>query len=297
MTDPLTDATAISLFLDMLAAEQGAARNTLLAYGRDLKLASETLVGKLSRASDEDLALLAASWRGLATSSVSRKASALRRFFGFLATEGHRVDDPSRHLPRPGSARPLPKTLTAEEAARLCDTAEAQYRANPNFRTARLVALVELLYGSGLRASEVVSLERGAIDPERPYAIVRGKGGRERLLPISARAREAVARYLTHLGKQTAMLFPSTRGHLTRVRLFQLVKGLAADAGLPPERISPHVLRHAFATHMLAGGADLRALQTMLGHADISTTQIYTHVEAGRLIEVVETKHPLNDPK
>ena len=295
MTDPMTDATAISLFLDMLAANQGAAKNTLLAYGRDLKLSSETLVGRLSAAGEQDLALLAASWSGLARSSVSRKASALRRFFSFLATEGYRGDDPSRHLPRPGAARSLPKTLTAEEAEQLCGTAEERFAANPNFRTARLVALVELLYGSGLRASEVVGLERAAFNPEQPYAIVRGKGGRERLLPISGRARAAVVRYLEFVADPGTYLFPSTRGHLTRVRLFQLVKALAADAGLPPERISPHVLRHAFATHMLAGGADLRAVQTMLGHADISTTQIYTHVETSRLVEVVTTKHPLGD--
>jgi len=297
MNDPMTDTAAISLFLDMLAADQGAAKNTLLAYGRDLKISSETLVGRLADAGEKELGFLAASWGGLASSSVSRKASALRRFFGFLASEGHRGDDPSRHLPRPGAARTLPKTLSAEEAARLCSTAEERFADKPGFRTARLVALVELLYGSGLRASEVVSLERAAISQERPYAIVRGKGGRERLLPISGRARAAVARYLTFVTEGGPLLFPSTRGHLTRVRLFQLVKALAADAGLPPERISPHVLRHAFATHMLAGGADLRALQTMLGHADISTTQIYTHVETSRLVEVVQTKHPLNDKK
>jgi integrase/recombinase XerD len=295
MTEPLSDSTAISLFLDMLSSDQGAAKNTLLAYGRDLKLASETLVGKLVRAGDEEIAALSASWAGLAASSVARKASALRRFFGFLAAEGLRTDDPSRKLPRPGAVRPLPKTLTAEEAAKLCDTAEAQFTDNPSARTARLVALVELLYGSGLRASEVVSLERSALDPSRPYAIVRGKGGRERLSPVSNRAHAAVQRYLSFLEPGTPFLFPSIRGHLTRVRLFQLIKGLAADAGLPPQRISPHVLRHAFATHMLAGGADLRSLQTMLGHADISTTQIYTHVEASRLCDVVNSKHPLAD--
>lgn len=297
MTDPVSDTNAISLFLDMLASDQGAARNTLLAYGRDLRLASEALVGRLSSAGERELAFLASSWAGLATASVARKASALRGFFGFLASEGLREDDPSRHLPRPGTTRGLPKTLTAAEAGHLCDVAEAGYEARPNLRTARLVALVELLYGSGLRASEVVSLETGAIDSERPYAILRGKGGRERLAPISERARAAVARYRAYLAPNERLLFPSTRGHLTRVRLFQLVKELAANAGLPPERISPHVLRHAFATHMLAGGADLRSLQTMLGHADISTTQIYTHVDTERLVAVVQSKHPLGDKK
>jgi integrase/recombinase XerD len=289
----LSDARARALFLDMLAADAGVARNTILAYERDLRLASEELGGRLLSAAEEELARLAASWEGLARASVARKASALRRFFGFLAAEGHRDDDPSRHLPRPGAARGLPKTLSGGEAAAMCDAAARTEEKRPGMRSARLRALIELLYGSGLRATELVSLERRAINPARPYAIVRGKGNKERLVPVGRRALNAVAAYQVHVSSGSPWLFPSGKGHLTRVRLFQLIKALAADAGIAPERVSPHVLRHAFATHLLSGGADLRALQTMLGHADIATTQIYTHVEASRLTEIVNTKHPL----
>lgn len=290
---PLADGRARALFLDMLAAEAGVARNTILAYERDLRLASAELMGELTRAGEDDIARLAASWEGLARASVARKASALRRFFGFLAAEGYRADDPSRHLPRPGTARALPKTLSGGEAAAMCDMAERAAVERPGMRSARLRALIELLYGSGLRATELVSLERRAIDPTRPYAIVRGKGNKERLVPVGRRALEAVVAYQPYVPGGSLWLFPSGKAHLTRVRLFQLIKALAADAGIAPERVSPHVLRHAFATHLLAGGADLRALQTMLGHADIATTQIYTHVEVSRLIEIVTTKHPL----
>ena len=289
----LSDARARALFLDMLAAEAGVARNTILAYERDLRLASEELTGKLVRADADDLARLASSWEGLARASVARKSSALRRFFGFLAAEGHRADDPGRHLPRPGTARGLPKTLSGNEAAAMCDVAARAAAEHSGMRSARLHALIELLYGSGLRATELVSLERRAIDTARPYAIVRGKGNKERLVPVGRRALAAVAAYEPHVPGGSAWLFPSGKTHLTRVRLFQLVKALAAHAGIAPERVSPHVLRHAFATHLLAGGADLRALQTMLGHADIATTQIYTHVESSRLTEIVNTKHPL----
>jgi len=289
----LSDARARALFLDMLAAEAGVARNTIVAYERDLRLASEELTGKLVRADADDLARLASSWEGLARASVARKSSALRRFFGFLAAEGHRADDPGRHLPRPGTARGLPKTLSGNEAAAMCDVAARAAAEHSGMRSARLHALIELLYGSGLRATELVSLERRAIDTARPYAIVRGKGNKERLVPVGRRALAAVAAYEPHVPGGSAWLFPSGKTHLTRVRLFQLVKALAAHAGIAPERVSPHVLRHAFATHLLAGGADLRALQTMLGHADIATTQIYTHVESSRLTEIVNTKHPL----
>lgn len=290
---PLTDTRARALFLDMLAADAGVARNTILAYERDLRLASEELGGNLVSAGEDDIARLAASWGALARTSVARKASALRRFFGFLAAEGHRDDDPSRHLPRPGAPRGLPKTLSGGEAAGMCDAAARAAEERPGMRSARMRALIELLYGSGLRATELVSLERRAIDPARPYAIVRGKGNKERLVPVGRRALEAVVAYQPHVPSGSPWLFPSGKGHLTRVRLFQLIKALAADAGIAPERVSPHVLRHAFATHLLSGGADLRALQTMLGHADIATTQIYTHVEASRLTEIVNSKHPL----
>ena len=159
----------------------------------------------------------------------------------------------------------------------------------------RLSALFELLYGSGLRATELVSLPRNAVHPDRPFLILRGKGGRERLVPISDRARAAVAAWRTHVAADRPWLFPSGKGHLSRIRLYQLVKAIAAEAGIPPDRVSPHVLRHAFATHLLAGGADLRALQSMLGHADIATTEIYTHVDSSRLVELVNTRHPLAD--
>ena len=293
MMSPLTDARARALFLDMLAAEEGVARNTILAYERDLRLASDKLGGALTTAAEADLARLAASWDGLARASVARKASALRRFYGFLAQEGHRADDPSRHLPRPGAARSLPKTLSAAEAAAMCDLAARLSEERPGMRSARLRALIELLYGSGLRATELVSLARHAIVAGRPYAIVRGKGNKERLVPVGRAALDAVAAYVPHIPAASPYLFPSGRAHLTRVRLFQLVRALAGEAGIAPERVSPHVLRHAFATHLLGGGADLRALQTMLGHADIATTQIYTHVEGSRLAEIVNSKHPL----
>ena len=292
MTAVLTDPQAIALFIDMLASERGAAKNTLVAYARDLRLASRALEGRLAAAQAAELATLAGGWSALARASVARKASALRRFYAFLAAEGHRTDDPSRHLPRPGVARGLPKSMTAADAAAMCDAARRAATERPGARADRLCALVELLYGSGLRASELVGLERHAIDPTRPYAIIRGKGGRERLVPIGRAALDAVARHMERLAPDARWLFPSGRSHLTRVRLFQLVKALATLAGLDQAKVSPHVLRHAFATGLLEGGADLRALQTMLGHADIATTQIYTHVDARRLAETVR-KHPL----
>jgi integrase/recombinase XerD len=161
----------------------------------------------------------------------------------------------------------------------------------------RLAALVELLYGSGLRASELVSLPRHGISADKPFLILQGKGGKERLVPISDRARMAVVEWSAHLPRDSRWLFPSGKSHLSRVRLYQLLKELAAAAGIPPERVSPHVLRHAFATHLLEGGADLRALQLLLGHADIATTQIYTHVDTRRLIDLVNSRHPLVDAK
>ena len=294
------DARAIALFLDMLASEQAAARNTLLAYGRDLRLASAALGGRLAAASADDLARLAAGWADLAGATVARKASALRRFFAFLVAEGLRPDDPGRHLPRPGAARALPRVLTTAEACAICDMARAQAEARPSPRAARDLALVELLFGSGLRASELVGLERGAIDPARPFAIVRGKGGRERLVPLSAAALAAVGAHRAHVPAASRWLFPGGRDgtrHLTRVRLFQIVRALALAAGIAPARASPHVLRHSFATALLEGGADLRALQTMLGHASIATTQIYTHVETARLTALVNDKHPLAEPR
>ncbi len=280
----------------MMAAEAGAATNTLAAYRTDLLLASRLLDGRLSDAGAADITRLAESWRDHARSTVARKAAALRRFFGFLADEGHRTDDPGSILPRPGTQRGLPKILSHDDVGRLFSAIAARTGREPlNPTDLRLSALVELLYGSGLRATELVSLPRNAIAPDRPYLILRGKGGRERLVPISDRARAAVAVWRDHVAADRPWLFPSGRTHLSRVRLYQLLKALAAESGIPPDRVSPHVLRHAFATHLLAGGADLRALQSMLGHADIATTEIYTHVDASRLVELVNARHPLND--
>ncbi len=290
------DSALIDRFLEMMAAEAGAAANTIAAYRSDLSLASAALAGALAAADADSLARLGDGWADLSRGTVARKAASLRRFFAFLADEGLRADDPGAALPRPGASRPLPRTLAHDDIDRLFATIGerlARVPADPN--DLRLAALIELLYGSGLRATELVSLPRNAVAPDRPFLIVRGKGGRERLVPISDRARAAVATWREHVAGDRAWLFPSGKGHLSRIRLYQLVKALAAEAGIPPDRISPHVLRHAFATHLLEGGADLRALQTMLGHADIATTEIYTHVDASRLVELVNTRHPLVD--
>ncbi|WP_258887146.1 tyrosine-type recombinase/integrase [Sphingomonas sp. SUN039] len=291
------DGAAIAAFLSALAAEAGAARNTLMAYRSDLELASDALSGRLGRAQPTDLNRLADGWATLARSTVARKSAALRRFFGFLLDEGLRADDPSSALPRPGGMqRRLPRVLDHIDIDRLFSVLAARLAASKDASAdLRLLALVELLYGSGLRATELVSLEVRAISPDRPYAILKGKGGRERLVPVSDRARAAVTAWKAVRGDAPGYLFPSGAKHLSRVRLFQLLRTLAAEAGIPPDRISPHVLRHAFATHLLEGGADLRALQTMLGHADIATTEIYTHVETARLVELVTTRHPLAD--
>lgn len=288
------DAALIDRFLEMLSAERGAARNTLAAYGTDLRLASEALGGELGTADADALARLADGWDALSPATVARKAASLRRFFGFLIDDGLRTDDPSDALPRPGTRRPLPKILSPTEVDRLFAAIEDRLaRVPPDPLDLRLSALIELLYGSGLRATELVSLPRGAVHPDRPFLILKGKGGRERLVPISDGARAAVGAWRAHVPADAAWLFPSGKGHLSRIRLYQLVKALAALAGIPPDRVSPHVLRHAFATHLLEGGADLRALQAMLGHADIATTEIYTHVDSRRLVELVNARHPL----
>jgi integrase/recombinase XerD len=292
----LVDHALIDRFLEMMLAEAGAAPNTVAAYRSDLTLASQALDGGLASADADALMRLSGGWAELSRSTVGRKSASLRRFFAFLADEGHRADDPGKALPRPGTARTLPKVLSHADVDRLFAAITerlAREISDPN--DLRLSALIELLYGSGLRATELVSLPRGAVHPDRPFLILKGKGGRERLVPISDRARAAVAAWREHVASDRPWLFPSGKGHLSRIRLYQLVKALAADAGVPPDRVSPHVLRHAFATHLLEGGADLRALQSMLGHADIATTEIYTHVDASRLVELVNTRHPLAD--
>lgn len=292
----LADSPLIERFLEMLAAEAGAAKNTIVAYSTDLRLASVALDGALSSADAADLARLGDGWAELSRATVARKSAALRRYFAFLADEGHRADDPGAALPRPGARRPLPKILSHRDVDRLFEVIAARLARDPaDPLDLRLAALVELLYGSGLRATELVSLPRNAIQPDRPYLILRGKGGRERLVPISDRARAAVAAWRAHVATDRQWLFPSGKGHVSRIRLYQLIKALAGEAGIPPDRVSPHVLRHAFATHLLEGGADLRALQAMLGHADIATTEIYTHVDARRLVDLVNTRHPLVD--
>ena len=290
------DRVLIERFLEMMQAEAGAAANTIAAYGTDLRLASEALEGELGAAGSAEIVRLAEEWQSLARATVARKAAALRRFFAFLADEGLRKDDPSAALPRPGTARALPKVLSVEDVdAMFAAIAARQARVPADPLDLRLAALVELLYGSGLRATELVSLPRNAVAPDRPYLILKGKGGRERLVPISDRARAAVAEWRAHVDSGRAWLFPSGKGHLSRVRLYQLIRALAAEAGIPPDRVSPHVLRHAFATHLLEGGADLRALQAMLGHADIATTEIYTHVDSRRLVDLVNERHPLGE--
>lgn len=275
----------------MLAAERGAAPNTLAAYRRDLE-GAEAAIGDLASADRDALASLGTMWSSLAPATVARKSSALRQFYAFLADEGLRKDDPSSALPRPATRRPLPKVLTHEEVGRLFEQAEQEAESG-RADAVRLLALLELLYGSGLRATELVALPLSAVPRDAPFLTIMGKGGQARMVPVSNRAKKALARWLELRPDDGRFLFPSRGKHLTRIRLFQLLRDLAVRAGLPPEKLSPHVLRHAFATHLLEGGADLRVLQTLLGHADIATTQIYTHVDAARLVALVNERHPL----
>jgi len=286
------DQALVDRFLDMMAAEAGASRHTLAAYRSDLERTADSLGEPLGRADADAVGRLGGLWRELAPATVARRAAALRRFFGFLVDEGLRKDDPSAALPRPRLERPLPRILDADEVARMFERAEDR-AASGESNAVRNLALLELLYGSGLRASELVTLPRGALRKGQPFLILRGKGGKERLVPISSRAEAAVERWLEHIAGPSGWLFPGGKAHLSRVRLFQIVRQMAADAGISPDRISPHVLRHAFATHLLSGGADLRVLQSLLGHADIATTQIYTHVDSARLVELVNSRHPL----
>lgn len=280
-------------FLAMLAAERGAAANTLAAYRRDLE-AARVVLGDIAGADTAALEGLGAAWSDLAGSSLARRCSALRQFYGFLVDEGLREDDPSGALPRPRTRRPLPRLLSHEEVERFLARADDEAQGDRP-QAVRLLALLELLYGSGLRATELVSLPLSAVPRDAPFLHVTGKGGQQRMVPVSTRARSVLSRWLALRKGGSRFLFPSSgaSGHLTRVRLFQLLRELAARAGLDPERVSPHVLRHAFATHLLEGGADLRVLQMLLGHADIATTQIYTHVDSARLVALVNSRHPL----
>jgi integrase/recombinase XerD len=292
----------LEAFLEMLAAERGAAALTLAAYRNDLADCARFLGAKggaLEAASTDDLRryLAAIARARLAPRTAARRLSALRQFHRFLVLEGIRRDDPTAALDGPRLGRPLPKVLRESEAATLIDT--ARQAMEPEGK--RLCAMVELLYGAGLRVSELVGLPLAAARRDPRFLIVRGKGDKERLVPLGDKAREALADYLAvrgHFlseGATSAFLFPShgRDGHLTRRRCGQLLKLLASKAGLDPARLSPHVLRHAFASHLVDHGADLRSVQAMLGHADIATTQIYTHVESGRLERLVAQHHPL----
>ena len=296
----------IEAFLAMLAAERNAAANPLQSYRRDLEdFAREA--GPFGAAGAEEVRsyLAGLERRGIAATSQARRLSALRQFFRFLLAEGARADDPTASLDSPKPRRALPKVLSVGEVDRLIETARAAVGAEPSMparrRTAlRTLALLELVYATGLRVSELVGLPASAGASRRPYLVVRGKGGRERLVALTDAAHEAVATYRAALGpaaERSRWLFPadSRSGHLTRQAFARDLKAVALAAGLDPERLSPHVLRHAFATHLLAGGADLRAVQTLLGHADIATTQIYTHVLEERLKRLVAEHHPLAD--
>lgn len=291
-------------FLEMMAVERAASRHTLKAYAGDLEDARAWLAAQgtgLDRAGAEEVEAyfegLAA--RGLSAATAARRRSALRQFYRFAVAERWRTDDPSRRVEAPKKGRPLPKVLSREETEALIAAAAAKDGA----QGLRLAAMVELLYASGLRVSELLGLPLAAIARDPAFLIVPGKGGKERLAPLNDAARGAVKRYLEVRAaflpggvKSSPWLFPSRAkgGRLTARRLAQLLDEAALAAGIDPARVSPHVLRHAFATHLLEGGADLRAVQTFLGHADVSTTQIYTHVAEGRLREVVETRHPLS---
>ncbi|WP_338026404.1 tyrosine recombinase [Croceicoccus hydrothermalis] len=290
------DRAAIDAFLEMAAVDRGAAANTIAAYRRDLDAARDALPSLL-RAGPDDLAALGPQWSELAPSSVARRCSALRQFYGFLIDSHMRDDDPSGGLPKPATRRPLPRILSHAEVEALLLRAEDE-AAEAKPAALRMLALLELLYGSGLRATELVSLPVSAVPRDAPLLTVRGKGGQERLVPVSGRARAALSDWTAVRGAgrdaESRYLFPSRGSHITRVRLFQMLRELAARAGIAPESVSPHVLRHAFATHLLEGGADLRVLQSLLGHADIATTQIYTHVDAGRLVSLVNARHPLS---
>ncbi len=291
-------------FLEMMSVERAAAKNTLTAYDRDLTDASGFLAGRdrdLSDASAEDVEayFTALGARGLSPATAARRRAAVRQFYRFVLGEGWRADDPSRRVEAPRKGRSLPKVLSRAEVDRLIAAAGAKDGA----QGLRLACMVELAYASGLRISELTGLTLAALARDPAYLIVKGKGGKERLAPLNDAARIAVKAYLEvrpgflpKADKANPWLFASRgkEGRLTPRRFAQLLDEAAADAGIDPARVSPHVLRHAFATHLLEGGADLRVVQTLLGHADIGTTQIYTHVAQDRLAEVVASKHPLS---
>jgi len=304
------DSNAISTFLDAIAAENGAARNTLLAYGRDLAHAADWLStqgASLSEADRDGIEsyLVSLDAEGLSRATRARRLSALKQFYRFAHDEGWRADNPVLRIDGPGRSQRLPGTLSEAEVVRLLDAAR-DHGPDPATR-ARNACLFELLYATGLRVSELVGLPQAAVRGTPEMLMVRGKGGKDRLVPLSDPARAAIAVWLTHRDRiesearargeaPSRFLFPAAtaEGHVSRVRFHALVKDVAARAGLDPGRVSPHVLRHAFATHLLAGGADLRVIQTLLGHADLGTTEIYTHVLDERLRKLVMDHHPLS---
>lgn len=293
----------LGAFLEMMIAERGASRNTYDAYLRDLTqyldhLASLGRTGMTAQTDDVRGFLAGLSGQGLAARTQARKLSAVRQFHGFLMLEGGRTDDPTSTVDAPRLGRPLPKVLQFDEVGALLEAA----RAADGWRGIRLLALLEILYATGLRVSELVGLRLSSLSRDGRIVTVRGKGGKERLVPLGDGARLAIegwlplrARLLKEQGKAVPWLFPSraTAGHVTRDAFAKQLRDLAVAAGLDPQRVSPHVLRHAFATHLLANGADLRSVQQMLGHSDISTTQIYTHVLDERLKSLVQDVHPL----
>src|SRR6266446_5870351 len=307
-----SDQTLIELFLDMVAAERGGAKNTLAAYARDLADFSAEL-GKagrsIARASTEDLRgyLGSLGKRRFAASSVARRLSAIRQLYRFLYAEGRRADDPSAVIEGPKRGRALPKVLTIAEVDRLLaqartDMDKADQPALARLRAARLACLIELLYATGLRVSELVALPISAAERNARMLTIRGKGNKERLVPLNEAAKKVMGEYLALLfaarpQRKAKWLFPSfgEGGHLTRQHVGRELKTLASAAGLRAAQVSPHVLRHAFASHLLHNGADLRVVQTLLGHADISTTQIYTHVLDDRLKSLVRDLHPLGE--
>jgi len=292
----------LEAFLEMLAAERGAAPLTLAAYHNDLSnlagfLASRHVPLEAADAASLHAYVASAATARLSPRTLARRISAMRQFYKFLLLEGMREDDPTVELDTPRLGRPLPKILSETEIRSLVDAA----RSWPGDEGIRLHCILELLYATGLRISELVTLPLVAVARDPRFLLIAGKGGKERVVPLSEPGRLALARYLgcrerfLPEGRPSRWLFPSRSrvGHLTRQRAGQLLKELAAKAGLDPERLSPHVLRHAFASHLLDHGADLRSVQQMLGHADIATTQIYTHVQTDRLRKLVESAHPL----
>jgi integrase/recombinase XerD len=302
------------LFLDMIATERNASKNTLDAYRRDLDDYAEFLAGRKSDFSRTDTQsirayLSALAKRQMAAASVARKLSAIRQLHRFLYTEGLRGDDPAAVLEGPRRGRPLPKVMNVGEVTKLLTTAHEATQAGSDdakesarrLRALRLVCLLETLYATGLRISELIALPASAARTKADAIVVRGKGNKERLVPIGAAAKRAMQEYLAAASKtasaEAKWLFPSfgESGHVTRQHVARELKTLAAAAGIAPAKISPHVLRHAFASHLLANGADLRVVQALLGHADISTTQIYTHVLDERLKNMVRDLHPLGD--